>query len=155
MISGRRAYRRHLPHYQSNFRTYFVTFVTKGRLVLPDIARDIILRHVVECPLYYLHESVVMPDHVHLVATPHWDGGGVNIPLVEILRRIKGASAREVNLALGRRGALWQSESFDHELRRNESLQQKCEYVRHNPVRKGLVTRPEEYPWLWTRTTET
>jgi len=155
MISGRSAYRRHLPHYQSDFRSYFITFITKARLVLPDAARDIILRHVVECPLYYLHEAVVMPDHVHLVATPDWDRDGFGIPIREILRKIKGASSREANLLLGRRGPLWQAESFDHELRRDESLEQKCEYVRQNPVRKGLVTRPEEYPWHWSRTRQT
>jgi len=151
MIIGRRAYRRHLPHYQSDFRTYFVTFVTRHRVVLPDAARDVVLRHVVECAFYDLHVTVVMPDHVHLIATPHCGSDGWCLPLREILRRIKGASSREVNLLLGRPGALWQAEFFDHELRRDESLAEKCDYVCRNPVRKGLVTRPEEYPWLWPR----
>ena len=55
-----RAYRRHLPHFQNDFRTYFVTFVTRDRLILPSIARDIVLRRLVESPLYYLHIAVVM-----------------------------------------------------------------------------------------------
>jgi hypothetical protein len=25
----------------------------------------------------------------------------------------------------------------------------KCEYIRQNPVKAGLVGRPEDYPWLW------
>ena len=129
-----------------------MTFVTRGRVVLPDTARDIVLRHVLTSPFYYLHVAVVMPDHVHLIATPDWERDGFAVPICAILRRIKGASSREVNLALQRSGALWQSESFDHELRRDESLAEKCEYIRQNPVRKGLVTRPDDYPWLWTRT---
>ena len=40
-------------------------------------------------------------------------------------------------------------EFFDHVLRSDESLKDKCEYIRQNPVRRGLVTRPEEYRWLW------
>ncbi|HUR83347.1 MAG TPA: transposase [Thermoanaerobaculia bacterium] len=155
MVSGRRAYQRHLPHYQSDFRSYFVTFVTRDRFVLPSGARDIVLRHVVDCAMYYLHVAVVMPDHVHLIATPNWERDGFSIPVASIVRRLKGASAREVNLALNRTAALWQQEYFDHELRRDESLAQKCEYIRHNPVRKGLAASPEEYPWLWTRTSET
>ena len=151
MISGRRSYRRHLPHYQSDFRTYFVTFVARNRLVLPPIARDIVLRHVVDCAMYYLHGAVVMPDHVHLVATPDYGLDWTSIPLRVILGRIKGASSREVNLTVGRRGPLWQSESFDHELRRDESLAEKCEYIRQNSVRKGLVPRPEDYPWFWLK----
>ena len=154
MIDGRVAYRRRLPHYQQNFRTYFCTFVTRERAVLPPAARDIVLRHVIESPLYYLHVAVVMPDHVHLIATPGWQQDVFCTPLRVILGKIKGASSREVNKLLGRTGPLWQQESFDHELRRDESLAQKAEYVRQNPVRKGLVTRPEDYPWLWTRTYE-
>jgi REP element-mobilizing transposase RayT len=155
MTTGRRAYQRHLPHYQTDFRSYFITFVTRERLVLPSIARDTVLRHIVDCAMYYLHVAVVMPDHVHLIATPHCERGGFSLPIAPIVRRIKGASAREVNLALGRTGALWQQEYFDHELRRDESLAQKCEYIRQNPVRKSLVTRPKDYAWLWTRTDET
>ena len=145
MFTGRHSHRRHLPHYQHDFRSYFVTFVTRNRMVLPAHARDVVFRHVVECAQYFLHVAVVMPDHVHLVATPH-DALGY------ILGRIKGASARETNLVMGRTGKLWQDESFDNEVRRDESLAEKCEYVRQNPVRKGLVDRPEDYPWLWERT---
>ena len=123
-------------------------------MILPAVARDIVLRHIVECALYYLHVAVVMPDHVHLVATPDCGRDGFCEPINIILGRVKGASSREVNKALGRSGTLWQSENFDHELRRDESLAQKVEYVRRNPVRKGLVTRPEDYPWLWVRTSE-
>ncbi len=142
MITGRNAYRRHLPHFQSDFKTYFITFVTQHRFVLPERARDVVLRHVTQCAAYWLHVAVVMPDHVHLLATP-------THALRVVIGRIKGASSREVNLAIGRRGTLWQQESFDHELRSDESLLQKAEYIRQNPVRKGLVERAEDYPWLW------
>jgi REP element-mobilizing transposase RayT len=71
--------------------------------------------------------------------------------LSEILRGIKGASAKSVNQLLGGSGPLWQEESFDHVLRSEESLQQKIEYIRQNPVRRGLVKTPEDYRWLWIR----
>ena len=90
-----------------------------------------------------------MPDHVHLLLTPLRDADGDLYSLVEILQGIKGASAHSVNRALGRSGPVWQDESFDHVLRSEESLQQKLEYIRQNPVRSGLVKRPEHYAWLW------
>ena len=151
MHSGHLPYRRRLPHYQNDFRTYFVTFRTFDWYVLPPPARDVIFRHIVDCPFYYLHVAVVMPDHVHLIATPNPGDDGVCIPLRVILGRVKGASSREANKLLNQRGPLWQDESFDHQLRRDESLAQKCEYIRQNPVRKGLVKHPDDYPWLWTR----
>jgi hypothetical protein len=50
---------------------------------------------------------------------------------------------------LGRRGAVWQDEAFDHIIRREDLLRDKVEYLCQNPVRKGLVRTPDEYPWLW------
>ncbi|MFQ5807802.1 MAG: hypothetical protein ACE5I3_15250, partial [Phycisphaerae bacterium] len=54
-----------------------------------------------------------------------------------------------VNKRLDRKGHVWQDESFDHGLRRSESLTEKVEYVCQNPVRKGLVEEPGQYAWLW------
>lgn len=67
----------------------------------------------------------------------------------EIVKAIKSASAHSVNKALKRSGTVWQDESFDHVLRHSDSLEQKIQYVRENPVRKGLVSKPEDYKWLW------
>jgi hypothetical protein len=65
------------------------------------------------------------------------------------LKSLKGASARIVNKLAGTCGPVWQEESFDHVLRSQESLKEKIEYIRQNPVRRGLVDKPEEYRWLW------
>jgi hypothetical protein len=64
-------------------------------------------------------------------------------------RASKGASAHSVNRMLQRSGPVWQEESFDHVLRSNESFEENLEYIRQNPVRRGLVIRPEDYRWLW------
>src|SRR5438093_11609841 len=71
MISGRRTFRRNLPHYQSDFRTYFVTFATASRWILPPIERDLTMRHIVfdHGRRVHLHAAVVMPDHVLLVVS--------------------------------------------------------------------------------------
>lgn len=151
MTAGRHSYRRNLPHYQSDFRTYFVTFVTLGGLVIPSPARDLALRHVLfdHRRRMSLYTAVIMPEHVHMVMAPLLSPDGFSFSLAEILQGIKGASARSINRLLGRRGALWLDESFDHELRNDDSLLQKCEYVAQNPVRRGLVDSPDKYPWLW------
>jgi len=150
MISGRRTYRRHLPHFQSDFRTYFI-FSTQNRWILPPSARAIAVRHIVfeDGRRVHLHAAVVMPDHVHILITPMYDSAGHNYALPTILQGIKGSSARSINKALRRSGTVWQEESFDHELRRDESLRVKAAYLCANPVRKGLVASIDDYPWLW------
>jgi REP element-mobilizing transposase RayT len=151
VISGRRAYRRHLPHFQQDNRSYYITFVTLNRWVLPPVARDLVLQHILfdDQRKMHLHTAIVMPDHGHLLITPCWDEYGDTYSLAEIMKGIKGSSARTVNLAFGRKGSLWLNESFDHELRSSESIQQKSEYIAMNPVRAGLCATPDEYPWLW------
>ncbi|MBZ5627376.1 MAG: transposase [Acidobacteriia bacterium] len=98
----------------------------------------------------HLHVAVVMPDHVHLILTPAVDYDRRRVyPLSEILWAIKSASSHRINKLLGCSGAVWQAEYFDTAIRRSESLDQKMEYVRQNPVRAGLVTSAERYEWLW------
>jgi REP element-mobilizing transposase RayT len=91
-----------------------------------------------------------MPDHVHLLFTAMRDADGWTFALPEILRAIKGSSARSINKLTDRKGPVWQDESFDHVLRGDESLKETIEYIRQNPVRKGLVKEPEMYQWLWS-----
>jgi len=93
--------------------------------------------------------ALVMPDHVHLIFTLLHDQDDVPYPLAEVMKGIKGVSARRINQLLGRSGTLWLDESFDHVVRNFESSQAKLEYVCDNPVRAGLVGSADEYPWLW------
>ena len=96
-----------------------------------------------------LHAAVVMPDHAHLIFTPLLGADGWTFSLPEIMHAIKGSAAHAVNVALNRRGSVWQDEFFDHVLRSSESLGERIDYICQNPVRAGLVREGQEYPWLW------
>jgi REP element-mobilizing transposase RayT len=158
-------YRRRLPHLQRAEADLFVTFCTAGPLVLSAATRDLVLEHCLRedatnvaraptpanCPKprINLMAAVIMPDHVHLLLSPLRDGEGWPFPLVDILQCLKSATAHRINKFLHHSGPVWEEESFDHVLRSDESLEEKCEYIRQNPVMAGLVRRPEDYPWLW------
>ncbi len=96
-----------------------------------------------------MHVVVVMPEHVHVILTPLPDKNEGPFSLAEITQKIKGVSEHRINRSLKRRGPVWLEESFDHVLRSCESLAKKVEYIRQNPVRRGLCKIPEEYRWLW------
>ncbi|MDB5353595.1 MAG: hypothetical protein JWN24_48 [Phycisphaerales bacterium] len=150
------AYRRNLPHLQSHDKPLFVTFTTWQRWELPESVRGLVLEHCLHDHGIKLdvHGAVVMPDHVHMVFTARSDAQGNLFGLKEILGGMKGASAHRINRALGRKGHVWQDESFDHVLRSDENVREKVEYICQNPVRKGLVQRVDDYPWLWRRWVE-
>ena len=144
-------YRRMLPHYQKAGRAIFITFCKLASNPFTAEARHVILKHCLRDngTKFELHAAVVMPEHVHLLLTPLCDKNGWPYGLPAILKAIKGTSARSVNRLLGNSGPIWQEESFDHVLRSQESLKEKLEYIGQNPVRRGLVQIPEDYPWLW------
>jgi REP element-mobilizing transposase RayT len=149
--ASRYYYRRHLPPYQKADVTQFVTFRTYAHLILPEPARDLVLQHCFHDhgKRLLLTAAVVMPNHVHLLVKALRDPAGWPYELPVLLHSLKSASAHSVNKLLSRNGQVWQNESFDHVLRSYESLKAKCEYVRQNPVRAGLVDCPNEYPWTW------
>ena len=146
-------YRRRLPHLQKADATIFVTFRKGTREPLSDACRTAVLERCLygNRIKFRLHAAVVMPEHVHLLTTPLRNEAGDVYWLADILKGIKGASARDVNRILGSSGPVWEEESLDHIIRSDESLQQKFEYIQLNPVRRGLVKSPEEYQWLWVQ----
>jgi putative transposase len=148
-------YHRKLPHYQKAGRAIFITFCKGNRIPFSSRARDVILQHCLydNGKRYELHAAVVMPDHVHLLLTPMRDDKGWPYALPLILKLLKGTSARTINKLLNSSGPVWQDESFDHVLRSQESFEEKREYLRQNPVRRGLVKKPEDYPRLWLEQT--
>ena len=56
-------------------------------------------------------------------------------------------TAKGILQATGLALPFWQKEFFDHVLRSDESYESKWDYVRENPVRAGLVSRADDWPY--------
>jgi REP element-mobilizing transposase RayT len=94
---------------------------------------------------YQLRAWVIMPNHVHALLRPK-----TSMPV--ITRWLKGSTARQANLILGRTGeAFWQDESFDHRVRDEAEMDRIVRYVEHNPVTAGLAANPRAWPWTSAR----
>ena len=170
-------YRRRLPHWQMPHKDLFITwrlqdslpaelriprnaessgkaFVTVDRfldqaksgplhLKDPRVAESVVsaLFAAQQQNLFTLRAFVLMANHVHVLIVPR-------SPLADITQQIKGATARQANLILGRsREPFWQHESFDHWVRNPAEGQKIRAYIERNPVAAGLVKRPEDWPW--------
>ena len=80
-----------------------------------------------------------------LIRVPRWMAIG------EIVKSIEGVTARQINHRRGKaRGSVWMTDYFERNVRDEEDFEVKLEYMRQNPVKKGLVKRSEEWdaPWL-------
>jgi putative transposase len=90
---------------------------------------------------YLLHAFVVMPNHVHLLATP-----AVTLP--KLTKSLKGITAKRANALLALTGSpFWQEESYDHLVRGEREFESIRNYIESNPVRAGLVREASEYRW--------
>jgi len=89
-----------------------------------------------------LYAYCLMPDHLHVLIGPKEAGRW----MLTFVDQFKGKSTR-VSWAQGWRGKLWQPRSYDHLVRRSETLRAIAEYIIDNPVRKGLVESSEAYGW--------
>jgi REP element-mobilizing transposase RayT len=91
--------------------------------------------------MYDLLAWVVMPNHVHMLMLP-------KIDLRAIMQWLKGTTARQANMLLGRTGKpFWQAESYDRYARNSKERDRLADYIENNPVSAGLVTAPALWRW--------
>ena len=125
-------------------REYFITVCCAQRgwnkLCYPDISALIFesfrfYHNQYSCQTELL---VLMPDHFHAI--------------LKAPDRLNLASwISDLKHWLSRKGkVVFQENFFDHRLRSASNAAQKWRYVDENPVRAGLIKRPEDWPYRFT-----
>ena len=82
---------------------------------------------------YELASFVVMPNHAHSLFQLRGD-----FQLEDVMHSWKSYTSHELNNMLGRRGSVWQQESWDHLLRGVKYLERCLDYIAANPAMAGL-----------------
>ena len=115
--------------------------------------------HRLDGEAYRLDAFSVMSNHVHALFKPllsqielrettdetgHLAFASEHPSLSRIMHSLKGRSARECNLILGRSGSFWEHESFDHVVRAGQVVKT-LRYILKNPVKAGLVNDWREW----------
>ncbi|MEJ2006828.1 MAG: transposase [Acidobacteriota bacterium] len=124
---------------------YFVTTKVWQNRALFKVSQiaEIVLRRLMSCRdrgEYLLHEFVIMPDHLHLLLTP---GGSTSLERAIML--IKGGSSHEIHRVRGHKMEVWQAGFHDWTIRDAADYQARREYIWMNPVKAGLVEKPEDW----------
>ena len=104
---------------------------------IAKMVRDTLLHF--DTTRYKLAAWCIMPNHVHAVMRPTR-----GYALSQVLQTWKSFSAHEANRLLGREGAFWQAESFDHLIRDEQDFRNQIRYVVENPTKAGLKL----WPWV-------
>lgn len=133
-----------LKRHQGDGHYHFLTFSCYRRLpyLSDDHSRKVFLdtlkatraRHQ-----FLLFGYVLMPEHVHLLLSePNTQS------LDNTLRVVKGQSSR---ILKGSRHQFWQRRYYDFNVVTNRKFTEKLRYIHRNPVARGLVSNPEDWPW--------
>jgi len=103
-----------------------------------------VLRSLVAEDRFKLHDFVIMPDHIHLLIEV---GGDMTIE--KALQLIKGRFSFRMSHEFGYQGEVWQRGFTEEQVLNQQSLMAHKLYIAENPVKAGLVTSTEEYPFCF------
>jgi putative transposase len=131
-----------LERYQEAGHLHFVTFSCYHRHAYLN---TVLSRELFEASLertqrqyeFQVVGYVVMPEHVHLLLSE---------PRIEVL----GVALQSLKINMGRQTQphpFWQSRYYDFNVFRRPKLAEKLNYIHWNPVKRGLVTNPEDWRW--------
>ena len=133
-----------LKRFQRAESLHFVTFSCFHRFPFLQEARP---KEIVEADLEQIrlrHQAriyayVLMPEHVHLLINEP-----PSILLAQFLKALKQVTSRTLK---GERKQFWQHRYFDSNVHGENARSEVIRYIHRNPVKRGLVARPEQYPW--------
>jgi putative transposase len=132
-----------LHRYQHTGDLHFLTFSCYRRepnLRTPQ-SRNRYQRSLEETRKHYKFNVlgyVVMPEHIHLLVTE---------PERESLATAMQAFKQSVSRHLGSGDPFWQTRYYDFNVRTERKRIEKLRYIHRNPVKRGLVESPEQWPW--------
>jgi putative transposase len=133
-----------LKRYQTEGHHHFLTFSCYRRLpYLNDdrsrIAFEVTLDRLRRRHQFCLFGYVIMPEHVHLLLSePKLR------PLATTISVLKGETSK---LLKGPRTQFWQVRYYDFNVFTQPKFTEKLRYIHRNPVDRGLVAKPEDWPW--------
>jgi len=131
-----------LKRYQQEGDDHFITFSCHHRkpYLNTPTARDIFLDSLERTRSRYRFEIlgyVVMPEHVHLLVSEPPDD-----LLSKALQALKISVARRLT-----ERPFWQTRYYDFNVFTHDKRVEKLKYMHRNPLKRGLVTQPEDWHW--------
>ena len=134
-----------LVRYQKSGGFHFITFSCYRRQPFLESkpARSVFERELEAVRKRYgfvVAGYVLMPEHVHLLV-----GEPLKSSLAIVMQVLKQQTSRKMK----RRGEarFWQRRYYDFNVHNEVKRVEKLRYMHRNPVKRGLVEKPEDWPW--------
>ena len=135
----------HIPpvEYRDQPIIVFLTVCVRNRrpLLANETAHECLRAAWTQADRWQVGRYMIMPDHAHILCAPADPATGLRT-WVECWRWCVTR-----NWATPSEKPIWQKDFWDTQLRRGESYSAKWEYIRQNPVRRGLVKEADDWPY--------
>lgn len=137
----------HPPHVYLDNTWYAITgsIYQRRRLLQPDGYKDIVRDHlkalVIEFGLL-LAAWVILDNHYHLLIKSR-----IGASLPRFFRRLHGRTSYELNGRDRQRGRQVWHNYWDTCIRTEADYWTRFNYIHHNPVKHGYVSRSEDWPY--------
>jgi len=136
-----------LKRYYGTGSLHFITWSCYRRkpLLYNPARRDLLLTALELVRVRYRFAVigyVVMPEHVHLLISEPWIGDPSRI-----IQAVKLSVSRRLAIEGQFSGRFWQSRFYDFNVWSQRKEVEKLKYMHRNPVVRGLVESPEQWPW--------
>jgi putative transposase len=89
-----------------------------------------------------IHAYVLMPNHMHMLATPRTRGG-----FTGMLQTVRDRYAQYIRHTYRRSNALWDGRYKASLVQPDRYLLDCCRYIEFHPVRAGIAKHPANYRW--------
>lgn len=140
-----------LVRYQQTGNFHFITFSCYRRIQLlrTPRMRDIFVEELERVRSHYefvIAGYVVMPEHVHLlIGEPKQ---GTLASAIQVLKQFVAKRALEIlRKTKGGERHFWMPRYFDFNVHNPKKSIEKLRYLHRNPVKRGLVSLPEDWNW--------
>jgi putative transposase len=101
-----------------------------------------------------LHAYCLMPNHYHLMIKVKDNIGDIletDRKVLQAFGNFHNSYSKSMNKVFKRKGRLFQSTICRRYLTDERDVHNVNAYIRNNPVEHGFCSKPEDYPYLWTR----
>ena len=121
----------------------FITCCTRRKIRVLDneLAHNVLVSLWNDKSHWTVAHYVIMPDHIHLIV---YASQRCSINLRSWVAWWKSIAARKLEY---KEGMLWLADLWDTRIRNCDHLAEKLTYMKENPMRAGLITDAESWPF--------
>jgi len=146
----------------ANYRRVFLEGYSYYITIVTHLRQAILIEHIEqlresfrESKYYYAYRIdaiVILPDHLHMIITPH--NANEYPDIIKAIKynftkryRANNSIHQSSSRLKDRMKPVWQKRYYEHTIRDEQDWNEKMKYIKENPIKHGLVDASEDWEY--------